>query len=261
MPPLLANNSAARMHDLLVKFRQVANKLGPGHSLREVWAGTLEMSGTELEDLYNGLIEVGLLTRRVNTDVAASPFLDRELYLASFGRVRGLLNPAKLETDWREHSEAFNDVVLTELKLTAHSLGQHHPESTVTDDELSKARESLGLAYKAVVSTPMDDEARNSLLFALGGMRSALARYRTAGIQAFWETWTQMLGTLMSEAKRSPDFQETYQSPTMAPFREAVGFVAKLAATAKGAQAIVDLARLIGGAVDKARQLGDGAAQ
>jgi len=203
------NNPAARLHAALVAFRNQGLSSG-GSTLAVVWAKVFAFPPTDVDAIFSLVADLRATARQVRALVEPHGDMPAGLFLKHFARIEKLLNATNLDADWRGFDASVDQLALEALEFTAYGLSRSHPEATIDDEELAAARAELEDAYQAVRETSIDATAKQALLSILDAMQDALRRYRTIGIDAFWQALSGALADIL--AMRPADQVETTEA-------------------------------------------------
>jgi hypothetical protein len=162
-----------------------------------------------------------------------------------------------LDQDWRAYADSANEAILRTLAHAAHELSTVASQTVLSAAELSDVRDTLEAAYAAIEGLDLDPQASASIRSALDGMQSALARYRTLGLEAFWEEWLRVLAHVIATEERAKE-EGDQRADRWKPVRRA--FSAFTQAAVKFARGADSITKISAAHDVLAKYLGDGAA-
>lgn len=247
---ILNNNPAARLLDLLTQFRQNGERAGSA-PLHTVWNRTFDLASGDINGMFERLVEARNLACDVRVRVENRTDGSVTLHLKHYPRIESLLAAVNLAADWRSFAAAVDDLALGALAFTADWLGRVAPEPTLSEEEIKAVVADLDTAREQIRVASIDPEVRRCLLSALDAAQYALARYRTAGIEAFHAAWVQMLGSIGAEGPEVAQAVDVVlKQPamsTVASIFQRVGAWAHWARrAAEGAQPVLEVAKAVG---------------
>jgi hypothetical protein len=249
------NNPAGRLFETLTRFNTAGHALGAG-SLCQVWVRVFALREDDVDALFLALADVRQLFTEYRGAVEASA-LNPSWFGQDLPAIAALLNARNLDADWRGYVGSVSDGILRTLAHAAHELSTKTTEARLTTEELQRVREALDGAYASVESLGLDPAAQKSLCSALDAMQSALARYRTLGIQAFWHEWLRALRDVIATEERAQADTSNDKSRWQPARRAFALFMQAATRATSGADTITK----IGGAYETLNKwLGDGAA-
>jgi len=247
------NNPAGRLYRALHDFKNASKQLG-GAPLHHVWAHVFKLSGEDTGALFAALQDVRHVFAEYRAAVetySSSP----QWLLQDVPAITALLNARNLEGDWGQYVDSVSEGVLRTLAHASHELNNTTAEPVLSVAEVQEAREALEAAYQTIDALELDPRARASLQSALDGMQSALARYRTLGIEAFWEEWIRALKDIIAAEERAAAAVEE-RAAQWKPVRRALALFTKAATLfGRGADAVIKIAGAHDGLT---KLLGDG---
>lgn len=253
------NNPAARLYEILVRFRDLGHADTSG-ATRAIWCRVFEIGEKDVGALFTHLVDIQNLVRDVRACVENSGEMSVPLHLKHYSRIESLVNQTNLDHAWQNMATAVEEGVLDALAFTADRLGRVAPEPTVSAEEIEAVTAALAQAQEQVRASLIDEEVRRAILTALDAVQYALARYRTAGIEAFRAAWVLVLGTFAAEEPAVTERVEAVlQTPEMGMvglvFRQVRALAGQARRAAVGAQPVLDAAKNAGKIL---RMLSDG---
>lgn len=229
-------SAATRLHEIVA----FARDRGGNRPIREVWAETFHISGTDVGPLLNAVAALIELTAKAKNEIQSLDGVNTSLMLEPIARVEAALSRTNLEATWDSFRGFLDDKTMYGLQLCADMTARRTAVRPIDPKELEALLEAVETLQGELLEAQLPPDLKEYLSSELAKIREALILYRIRGTEGLEEILKRIAGGLLFERSRFEQVaSDAFAQKYLRRFSSIVISLEKMVSIAKGLKELV----------------------